>query len=171
MQCFLQSDPFKKNRFVRRSIIPRGCPFHIHTPPFTDHRKGDLFSDVKHRKNRRKSHRSTNDRLRSAALSPLVGYMRVSKADGSQVLDLQKDALTGAGVPDSNIYSDTASGKKDVPASTLVLKRCARAILLLSGSSIVSVAIFATWSTNDVTTRRRGRLARSASPSTPATYD
>src|SRR5580700_2303755 len=39
--------------------------------------------------------------------------MRVSKADGSQVLDLQKDALTAAGVPECNIYSDTASGKKD----------------------------------------------------------
>jgi DNA invertase Pin-like site-specific DNA recombinase len=39
--------------------------------------------------------------------------MRVSKADGSQVLDLQKDALTSAGVPERNIYSDTASGKKD----------------------------------------------------------
>jgi DNA invertase Pin-like site-specific DNA recombinase len=31
----------------------------------------------------------------------------------SQVLDLQKDALTGAGVPERNIYSDTASGRKD----------------------------------------------------------
>jgi hypothetical protein len=28
----------------------------------------------------------------------LIGYMRVSKADGSQVLDLQKDALLEAGV-------------------------------------------------------------------------
>ena len=27
-----------------------------------------------------------------------IGYMRVSKADGSQVLDLQKDALLAAGV-------------------------------------------------------------------------
>ena len=68
---------------------------------------------MKSRKSSRKSHRSTNDRLRSAVLSPLVGYMRVSKADGSQVLDLQKDALTSAGVPERNIYSDTASGKKD----------------------------------------------------------
>jgi DNA invertase Pin-like site-specific DNA recombinase len=39
--------------------------------------------------------------------------MRVSKADGSQVLDLQKDALLPAGVPERNIYSDTAIGKKD----------------------------------------------------------
>ena len=28
----------------------------------------------------------------------LLGYMRVSKVDGSQVLDLQRDALVGAGV-------------------------------------------------------------------------
>ncbi len=28
----------------------------------------------------------------------LIGYMRVSKTDGSQVLDLQKDALLAAGV-------------------------------------------------------------------------
>ena len=27
-----------------------------------------------------------------------LGYMRVSKADGSQVLDLQRDALLAAGV-------------------------------------------------------------------------
>jgi DNA invertase Pin-like site-specific DNA recombinase len=83
------------------------------TAPFTEYRKGDLFSDVKSRKSCLKSRRSTNDRLRSAVLSLLVGYMRVSKADGSQVLDLQKDALIGAGVPERNIYSDTAIGKKD----------------------------------------------------------
>lgn len=28
----------------------------------------------------------------------LIGYMRVSKADGSQVVDLQSDALVAAGV-------------------------------------------------------------------------
>lgn len=43
----------------------------------------------------------------------LIGYSRVSKADGSQSLDLQMDALTGAGVRDEHIYSDHASGKKD----------------------------------------------------------
>ena len=42
--------------------------------------------------------RHTNDRLRDNALEPLIGYMRVSKADGSQVLDLQRDALLAAGV-------------------------------------------------------------------------
>ena len=39
--------------------------------------------------------------------------MRVSKADGSQVLDLQRDALLAAGVKPSRLYQDHASGKKD----------------------------------------------------------
>src|SRR3984957_3552609 len=39
--------------------------------------------------------------------------MRVSKADGSQVLDLQRDALIAAGVERSHLYEDQASGKKD----------------------------------------------------------
>jgi len=43
----------------------------------------------------------------------LIGYMRVSKADGSQVLDLQSDALIAAGVSERHLYSDTASGKLD----------------------------------------------------------
>jgi hypothetical protein len=34
----------------------------------------------------------------------LIGYMRVSKADGSQVLDLQRDALIAAGVKRSHLY-------------------------------------------------------------------
>jgi DNA invertase Pin-like site-specific DNA recombinase len=44
----------------------------------------------------------------------LIGYARVSKADGSQSLDLQHDALASAGVEAANCYSDRASGKKDV---------------------------------------------------------
>jgi len=43
----------------------------------------------------------------------LIGYMRVSKADGSQVFDLQRDALLVAGVEPSRLYQDHASGKKD----------------------------------------------------------
>lgn len=43
----------------------------------------------------------------------LIGYARVSKADGSQSLDLQHDALVGAGVEERHIYSDRVSGKKD----------------------------------------------------------
>ena len=43
----------------------------------------------------------------------LIGYIRVSKADGSQGLDLQRDALLAAGVKPSQLYEDQASGKKD----------------------------------------------------------
>ena len=43
----------------------------------------------------------------------LVGYMRVSKADGSQSTDLQRDALLVAGVEPGNLYKDQASGMKD----------------------------------------------------------
>ena len=39
--------------------------------------------------------------------------MRVSKADGSQSTDLQRDALLAAGVDPSKLYEDQASGKKD----------------------------------------------------------
>lgn len=46
-------------------------------------------------------------------MGEFVGYVRVSKADGSQVLDLQKDALLSAGVGADMIYEDFASGKKD----------------------------------------------------------
>lgn len=39
--------------------------------------------------------------------------MRVSKADGRQALDLQRDALMGAGIPTGQLYEDLASGKRD----------------------------------------------------------
>ena len=42
-----------------------------------------------------------------------IGYMRVSKADGSQVLDLQRDALAAADVPAAHLYEDRASGRRD----------------------------------------------------------
>jgi DNA invertase Pin-like site-specific DNA recombinase len=51
--------------------------------------------------------------LRDKPTAPLIGYMRVSKADGSQVLDLQRDALLAAGVHERHLYSDMASGKQD----------------------------------------------------------
>lgn len=46
-------------------------------------------------------------------MGELIGYVRVSKADGTQVLDLQKDALLSAGVNPSMVYEDFASGKRD----------------------------------------------------------
>lgn len=42
-----------------------------------------------------------------------MGYMRVSKVDGSQNTDLQRDALVAAGVDADALYEDHASGKKD----------------------------------------------------------
>ena len=43
----------------------------------------------------------------------LIGYMRVSKSDGSQTLDLQKDALINAGIDESRIYQDLDTGRND----------------------------------------------------------
>lgn len=52
-----------------------------------------------------------------------IGYVRVSKADGSQVLDLQTDALKKDGVDEEKIYSDRASGvKEDRPGLAACLK-------------------------------------------------
>lgn len=42
-----------------------------------------------------------------------IGYARVSKADGSQVHDLQRDALIAAGIDPAQIYEDAASGRRD----------------------------------------------------------
>ncbi len=72
---------------------------------------------MKSRTKRLLRRRNNNDRLsyvkkRPTAL-PFIGYSRVSKADGSQVLDLQRDALLAAGVAERNLYSDRASGKLD----------------------------------------------------------
>ncbi|MCA2378057.1 recombinase family protein [Agrobacterium sp. 22-211-1] len=58
-------------------------------------------------------------------MGEFIGYCRVSKSDGSQVLDLQKDALIRAGVNDKHIYADHASGKKDDRAG---LEACLKAL-------------------------------------------
>jgi DNA invertase Pin-like site-specific DNA recombinase len=53
----------------------------------------------------------------------LIGYMRVSKADGSQTCDLQRDALLVAGVNAIQLYEDQASGKReDRPGLAACLK-------------------------------------------------
>src|SRR5499427_8525448 len=53
----------------------------------------------------------------------LIGYMRVSKSDGSQSLDLQRDALLAAGVAPERLYEDHASGRQDTrPGLTACLK-------------------------------------------------
>ena len=63
----------------------------------------------------------------------LIGYMLVSKSDGSQTLAPQRDALLAAGVDPARIYEDLASGRRDdrpglaaclkalQPSNTLVL--------------------------------------------------
>ena len=44
----------------------------------------------------------------------LIGYARVSKADGSQSLDLQRDALRAEGINEvANLYHNRASGVRD----------------------------------------------------------
>ena len=45
----------------------------------------------------------------------LIGYARVSKADGRQLFDLQLDALLGAGVAEERIYEGSPLGHRDPP--------------------------------------------------------
>ena len=53
----------------------------------------------------------------------LIGYMRVSKSDGSQSTSLQRDALISDGVDPEYLYEDQASGKNDDrPGLTACLK-------------------------------------------------
>jgi DNA invertase Pin-like site-specific DNA recombinase len=52
-----------------------------------------------------------------------IGYARISKTDGSQVLNLQIDALVKSGVNPNKIYRDKASGKNsDRPELSNCLK-------------------------------------------------
>jgi len=55
----------------------------------------------------------------------LLGYARVSKADGSQTTDLQRDALLAEGIKEEYIYQDHASGKRDDRPG---LKNCLKAL-------------------------------------------
>jgi DNA invertase Pin-like site-specific DNA recombinase len=43
----------------------------------------------------------------------LIGYVRVSKSDGSQTTDPQRDELIAVGVKPEHLYEDMASGRKD----------------------------------------------------------
>lgn len=56
----------------------------------------------------------------------LIGYMRVSKADGSQTLDLQRDALLAAGVEERHIYEDRASGQSEARPGLEALRKAIR---------------------------------------------
>jgi len=54
-----------------------------------------------------------------------IGYVRVSKQDGSQLLDLQMDAMRAEGIPPQRIYHDHASGRLD---SRPGLEACLKAL-------------------------------------------
>jgi DNA invertase Pin-like site-specific DNA recombinase len=63
----------------------------------------------------------------------LIGYMRVSKADGSQSSDLQRDALLAVGVDSANLYEDRASGRSDArPGLDAALKALRRGDTLVA---------------------------------------
>ena len=55
----------------------------------------------------------------------LIGYSRVSKNDGTQNLDLQKDALKKEGIPSNRIYEDLHTGRHDDRPG---LKACLKAL-------------------------------------------
>ncbi len=59
-------------------------------------------------------------------MTALIGYARTSKADGSQVIDFQRDALAKAGVDlEHHLYTDAASGTRDVRSG---LDACTKAL-------------------------------------------
>ena len=55
----------------------------------------------------------------------LIGYVRVSKSDGTQTLAPQRDAMLAAGVDPTRIYEDLASGRHDARPG---LSACLKAI-------------------------------------------
>jgi hypothetical protein len=50
--------------------------------------------------------------LHNVYVTTQIGYARVSKADGSQIHELQRDALVAAGVNPEHFYADAASGRR-----------------------------------------------------------
>jgi DNA invertase Pin-like site-specific DNA recombinase len=57
----------------------------------------------------------------------LIGYTRVSKADGSQTTALQRDALIDAGVDSAQFYEDQASGRLDARPGLMAALKALRA--------------------------------------------
>ena len=74
-----------------------------------EYRRGFRFVWPSTRAGRRPRPPVANDRLRHRR----IGSALVSKADGSQSLDLQRDALQAAGVDAVNVYHDVATGARD----------------------------------------------------------
>jgi hypothetical protein len=61
----------------------------------------------------------------------LIGYVRVSKSDGTQTLTPQRDALLAADIDPARIYEDLASGRHDDRPGALVVRRSARFLAAL----------------------------------------
>ena len=70
----------------------------------------------------------------------LIGYMRVSKADGSQTLDLQRDALLARRVEPGHLYEDQASGKRDNRPGLKACLKALRAAVALTASLLIGSA-------------------------------
>lgn len=76
----------------------------------------------------------------------LIGYARVSKADGSQTLAPQRDALLAAGIESERLYHDLASARRDdrprfavcltalQPGNTLVIWKLDRQVATYTAS-------------------------------------
>ena len=73
-----------------------------------DPMRGDIVEEAFRNSEARLRLHVPNPRLRHM----LIGY--VSKADDSQSLDLQRDALRDAGVDQANLYHDLASVEESV---------------------------------------------------------
>ena len=71
----------------------------------------------------------------------LIGYARISKADGSQSLDLQRDALREAGVSDDAIYEDQASGQREDRPGLAAFLKAARQGDVISSSGGIDVPV------------------------------
>ena len=85
---------------------------HLAWPTLQTSARHRIRHEIRHtatRAGRRPSARVENDRLRHM----LIAYARVSKAAGSQSLDLQRDALQAEGVDAVHVYHDFTSGVRD----------------------------------------------------------
>jgi DNA invertase Pin-like site-specific DNA recombinase len=76
----------------------------------------------------------------------LIGYTRVSKADGSETTDLQRDALIAAGVFANHMHEVRASDKLDArPGLDASLKALRKVTPWLTGNWIGVEGISGTW--------------------------
>ncbi len=72
-----------------------------------------IFHEETHCENDRKVVLCTASFLMGCSAVMLIGYIRVSKSDGTQTVSPQRDAMLAAGVDPTRIYEDLASGPRD----------------------------------------------------------